>query len=69
MVIGVESFSYQLPRSLQFVNLVDTYNKKAIVFLYCIINGFVSMSIMAAVAMWSKDSSLNFILCRRFLYA
>ena len=55
IVNGLGNYSYQVPKSLQFVHLVEKYNKKFITFLYCIMNGFISISIMASIAMWSKN--------------
>ena len=57
LVTGIEAdnISLPFPKSLQFVNLIEKYNKKFITFLYCIVNGFISISIMAGIAMWSKS--------------
>ncbi len=55
IVTGLGNYSYQAPKSLQFVHLVEKYNKKFITFLYCIINGFISIAIMGGIAMWSKN--------------
>ncbi len=53
---GVDDATYPpFPKSLQFVHLLNTFNKTFITFMYCIINGFVSIAIMAALAMWSKN--------------
>lgn len=56
MAGGVEESSIlPFPKSMQFVNLMNTYNKTFITFMYCIVNGFISIAIMGAVAMWSKN--------------
>ena len=53
---GVDDATYPpFPESLKFVNLLNNYNKTFVTFMYCIVNGFVSIAIMAAVAMWSKN--------------
>ncbi len=53
---GVDDATYPpFPKSLQFAHLLNTYNKTFITFMYCIINGFVSIAIMAGIAMWSKN--------------
>ena len=53
---GVDDYVHPpFPKSLQFVNLLNAYNKTFIVFMYCIINGFISMAIMAFVSMLSKN--------------
>ena len=55
---AVDDASYPrppFPKSLQFVHLLNNFNKTFITFMYCIINGFVSIAIMAAIAMWSKN--------------
>jgi len=43
------------PESLKYVHLVSNYNKKLITFMYCLINGFISIAIMSIIAMWSKN--------------
>lgn len=53
---GVDDATYPpFPKSLQFVHLLNSYNKTFITFMYCIVNGFVSMCIMGGIAMWSKS--------------
>ena len=53
---GVDDTTYPpFPKSLQFVHLLNNYNKTFITFMYCIVNGFISIGIMAGIAMWSKN--------------
>ncbi len=53
---GVDDATYPpFPKALQFVHLLNNYNKTFITFMYCIVNGFVSICIMGGIAMWSKN--------------
>lgn len=49
------TFLGSLTSALRFKNLLSKYNKTIVLFLYCLINGFVSIAIMSILAMWSKN--------------
>lgn len=55
LVTTTESFSYRLPKALQVTYLLTKYNRSVVLLSYCLINGFISISIMGAIAMWSNN--------------
>ena len=49
------TFIGSLTSSLRVKNLLLKYHHGAVLFLYCLINGFISIAIMSVIAMWSKN--------------
>lgn len=49
------TFIGSLTSAARFKNLLSKYNSTIILFLYCLINGFISIAIMSVIAMWSKN--------------